>query len=416
MPNYSRKLKLWEKHLLTLPKCPSKIYLVLKNLDIKNSFNSEQKFMNISQMDKDIARTSFSPTKEKQLSRKTLKKHRKKLKILLELIFINSNTDKLEQDDLNTISINYYQGFNTFCSIFLILDDHPTRLVPLINNLSYNFLLDHLSSNFENTLIWLDLTQNILEIVDNHLFKQLNKIEMTYHFAMPWILTWFSHSVHDFGAIMILFDYFIRSHPLTPVYIVCALLCEPIVKDQILTLILHGGDMCEVYGYLQYLGKSISLENNGDSCILVRDLIKRSEKFANLCPVVEILSSRRASNLSDDSILWKFDSTEQREKVFKARAYWREVRELESIKQKRRLSFIKVVYLKYLKLMLTLSRLASLTDLLNLMKRRVKGNGYQYVKVIFSFSLSLLFINMIFTSQSIISFISSSLAVVDILK
>ena len=38
------------------------------------------------------------------------------------------------------------------------------------------------------------------------------------YFALPWILTWFSHSLQDIDTVSRLFDLFLVSHPLLPLY------------------------------------------------------------------------------------------------------------------------------------------------------------------------------------------------------
>ncbi len=45
------------------------------------------------------------------------------------------------------------------------------------------------------------------------------------YFALPWILTWFSHSLHDLDTISRLFDLFLVSHPLLPLYMAAAVMC-----------------------------------------------------------------------------------------------------------------------------------------------------------------------------------------------
>lgn len=39
------------------------------------------------------------------------------------------------------------------------------------------------------------------------------------YFALSWVITWFSHDIEDPGSIVRLFDLFISSHPLMPLYL-----------------------------------------------------------------------------------------------------------------------------------------------------------------------------------------------------
>lgn len=42
------------------------------------------------------------------------------------------------------------------------------------------------------------------------------------YFALPWILTWFSHSLGDLDVVARIFDVLLVSHPLMPLYLAAA--------------------------------------------------------------------------------------------------------------------------------------------------------------------------------------------------
>lgn len=42
------------------------------------------------------------------------------------------------------------------------------------------------------------------------------------YFALSWILTWFSHDFEDYDKVVRLFDLFIASHAVMPVYVASA--------------------------------------------------------------------------------------------------------------------------------------------------------------------------------------------------
>ena len=67
-------------------------------------------------------------------------------------------------------------------------------------------------------------------VVDKKLSMVFQAVGMTYHFAMPWIITWFAHSVKDFKAITELYEFFIGQHPVVPVYTTVALVTHPVVR------------------------------------------------------------------------------------------------------------------------------------------------------------------------------------------
>ena len=45
------------------------------------------------------------------------------------------------------------------------------------------------------------------------------------YFALPWVLTWFSHSLQDFDVVCVLFDAFLCHHPLLPLYVAATVRC-----------------------------------------------------------------------------------------------------------------------------------------------------------------------------------------------
>ena len=66
--------------------------------------------------------------------------------------------------------------------------------------------------------------------VDRELFIMFEAIGMTTHYAMPWVITWFSHSVRNVDAVIHLFEFFLDEHPVLPVYTSVALITHPMVR------------------------------------------------------------------------------------------------------------------------------------------------------------------------------------------
>ena len=42
-------------------------------------------------------------------------------------------------------------------------------------------------------------------------------------FALSWVITWYGHVLSDYRFIVRLFDFFVSSHPLMPVYVAAAM-------------------------------------------------------------------------------------------------------------------------------------------------------------------------------------------------
>lgn len=46
--------------------------------------------------------------------------------------------------------------------------------------------------------------------------------ECQYYFSLSWLITWFSHDIADADIVCRLFDFFMASHPIMPMYCSCA--------------------------------------------------------------------------------------------------------------------------------------------------------------------------------------------------
>ena len=57
-------------------------------------------------------------------------------------------------------------------------------------------------------------------IVNNylHVYPFTNRSEVGQVFALSWLITWYGHVLKDFTTIVRLYDFFLATHPLMPVY------------------------------------------------------------------------------------------------------------------------------------------------------------------------------------------------------
>lgn len=54
---------------------------------------------------------------------------------------------------------------------------------------------------------------------DEEVHRHLTEAEVPPFFALSWLITWFAHSIDDLQQISRLFDLFMASHPLMPLYV-----------------------------------------------------------------------------------------------------------------------------------------------------------------------------------------------------
>ncbi|KAI5704921.1 hypothetical protein M8J75_010063 [Diaphorina citri] len=115
--------------------------------------------------------------------------------------------------------LRYYQGYHDVAITFLLVvgEMKAFRILEVLSN-------DHLSENMRDTM---DETSYVL----NYMFPLVNKrssdlcefLERSCvgtMFCLPWYLTWFSHNLNRYSDVVRLYDYFLASPKLLPIYLI----------------------------------------------------------------------------------------------------------------------------------------------------------------------------------------------------
>eukprot|EP01084_Bolivina_argentea_P136424 240263_1 len=152
----------------------------------------------------------------------------------------------------------YFQGFHDIVTAVLIVtgDHHLTYAV--VEQLSHYYFRDCMRDNFELISHLLKLIPFLIEYFDKDLADYLSTYDMPPFFALPWFITWFSHDVTDINVVARLFDVFMGSHPLLPLYVCTALLIHK--RNSIFAL--HDEDESHfgtLHGYLTSLPRNVNL-------------------------------------------------------------------------------------------------------------------------------------------------------------
>jgi len=94
---------------------------------------------------------------------------------------------------------------------------------------------DYMRSNFASVSAALRLIMMpLIAVLDPEVHSKLIAVDMEPFFAISWIITWFSHDVRDTDLVKRLFDAFLVSHPLMPVYMTVAMLLHPENRAEII--------------------------------------------------------------------------------------------------------------------------------------------------------------------------------------
>ncbi|KAK3252943.1 hypothetical protein CYMTET_37784 [Cymbomonas tetramitiformis] len=114
--------------------------------------------------------------------------------------------------------VHYYQGLHDIAGVLLLVlgEGVATRAV---ERLATHHLRDCTRPNLEPIMDTLRLMPVLISRADPEVHDFIQASECPNIFAVVWMLTWHSHDLRDLETAARLFDLFIASHPLMPMYI-----------------------------------------------------------------------------------------------------------------------------------------------------------------------------------------------------
>ncbi|XP_027203343.2 TBC1 domain family member 20 [Dermatophagoides pteronyssinus] len=182
--------------------------------------------------------------------------------------------DKLTEIIIRILDHNpdmyYYQGYHDVCLTFLlVMNEH--QAFRLINAISRSHLRFYMERTMNTTSNLLEIIYLIIRDEDDELHDHLIRSEVGTIFSLSWVITWFSHVLNDLDDILRLFDLFISTHYLMPIYMTVAILMWK--KSDIL---LVDCDMASMHKFLT----AIPIENSSLPIDrLVRDTLELSVRY-----------------------------------------------------------------------------------------------------------------------------------------
>jgi Rab-GTPase-TBC domain len=197
---------------------------------------------------------------------KIIHRKQRRLSNLINLTLIQSyqriqyHSENMSSETSKDLTLRYYQGYHDVACIILStmgISTSLSRWVPptpsslsltttgptgfemataVLLQLSQSHLRDCMRPNFAQLQIVLRLTLfPLLAYFDRTVHEYLIQCNMMEpYFALSWIITWFSHDVRDTELVKRLFDFFIVSHPLMPIYVAIAMICHPFNRQDVL--------------------------------------------------------------------------------------------------------------------------------------------------------------------------------------
>lgn len=197
-----------------------------------NQIVSFQKDSNVIEADVKRSMFQFDVTRPEVMSKSKRKKYRTHLRRTLI-----AACERGEQ--------RYYQGLHDVASVFLLVcGDAKGR--DIVVRLARTRLKDYMGHDLSKPLDILELIYPLLQHSDHDLYKYMKRSQVGTVFALSWFLTWFSHNIDRLDTISRLFDFVLSSHPLSPVYIIVAMLRS--VKSE-----LRSSVSCDMASLIHYL-------------------------------------------------------------------------------------------------------------------------------------------------------------------
>ncbi|XP_069478012.1 TBC1 domain family member 20-like isoform X2 [Ambystoma mexicanum] len=113
--------------------------------------------------------------------------------------------------------LHYYQGFHDIAVTFLLVVGERMGIA-LLEKLSTHHLRDFMDPTIDSTKHILNYLMPIIKRESPQLHDYMDRSEVGTIFALSWLITWYGHVLNNFHHILRLYDFFLASHPLMPVY------------------------------------------------------------------------------------------------------------------------------------------------------------------------------------------------------
>ncbi|XP_045600926.1 TBC1 domain family member 20 [Procambarus clarkii] len=127
--------------------------------------------------------------------------------------------------------LNYYQGFHDVAITFLLVMGEDVGF-ELVESLSVTHLSEFMRPTMEKTTYYLSYLYPILHRANPLLYQFLIKSGVGTVFCLPWLITWFAHTLSDYRNVVRLYDFFLASPYLMPMYIAAAIVLQK--KDDVI--------------------------------------------------------------------------------------------------------------------------------------------------------------------------------------
>ena len=155
--------------------------------------------------------------------------------------------------------LHYYQGYHDVAITFLLVVGEELGF-HIVERLSAGKQLrEFMYPTMERTTYLLHFMYPVIKQECSELYDYLEESEVGTIFALPWLITWFSHVLPNYKDVVRLFDFFLAhaQSPMMPVYLATAIVLHR--QNEILMGGPENCDMAYVHGLLSRIPVSDSL-------------------------------------------------------------------------------------------------------------------------------------------------------------
>ncbi|KAM9839030.1 TBC1 domain family member 20 [Aulostomus maculatus] len=114
--------------------------------------------------------------------------------------------------------LHYYQGYHDV-AVTLLLVVGERMAIAMLHTLSKYHLRDFMDPTMDSTKHILNYLMPLLDQVDKELHDFMIRAEVGTIFALSWLITWYGHVLSEFKHTLRLYDFFLASHPVMPIYL-----------------------------------------------------------------------------------------------------------------------------------------------------------------------------------------------------
>lgn len=154
--------------------------------------------------------------------------------------------------------------------ILIVSDLDAWSSADLFEKICRTHLRDFLRPKLSVATAALDLLFPLILLEDQQLAMFLYQSQAQPFFAISWLLTWFSHNLFAFETVAKLFDFFITSHPLMPLY-----MCAAVILSKRADILQLECEISEIHQFFQNNLSTITEKEFSGLFIVCQDMFDR---------------------------------------------------------------------------------------------------------------------------------------------